>query len=387
VGAVPDRRRVERHAGDEKQRIEVQPRGAVAVELFESEAEVGTARTSERGTRAIDQAHPVLEIEDLRTYFHTQAGVVKAVDGVSLTLHRGETLAVVGESGSGKSVTFRSILGLIPRPPGRIESGSARLEGMDLLTLPERRLRQVRGDRIGLIVQDAFTALSPLFTIGYQIANVVRAHEDVGKAEASRRALEALDAVHIPRPDRQFHAYPRELSGGMQQRVLIAMALMSRPDILIADEPTTALDVTIEAQILELLDELRRELGMSMILITHDLGVVARYAQTVAIMYAGKIVELGDVRTLFYEPRHPYTRALLESLPRPGAGDRQRLRPIRGQPPNLSDPPSGCAFHPRCDFRRGRDICVAHIPELRGHANAQRVACHFADEVGRHRAS
>ncbi len=292
-------------------------------------------------------SEPLLEVRDLQTWFHTDDGVVRAVDGVSLALDAGKTLAVVGESGSGKSVTSLSILRLIPEPPGRIEGGSIRFRGRELLTLAPRELRAVRGREISMIFQEPMTSLNPVYTCGEQILETIVLHEKVSRAEARKRAIEMLRLVGIPSPEQRVDEYPHQMSGGMRQRVMIAMALACRPAILIADEPTTALDVTIQAQILELLKKLQAELGMAVLLITHDLGVVAETADHVAVMYAGQVVESCDVRAAFERPLHPYTSGLLHSLPRLGEA-RESLRVIPGTVPNPAAFPAGCRFHPRC---------------------------------------
>jgi len=292
-------------------------------------------------------SEPLLEVRDLQTHFHTDDGVVRAVDGVSFSLDAGKTLAVVGESGSGKSVTSLSILRLIPEPPGRIEGGSIRFRGRELLTLAPRELRAVRGREISMIFQEPMTSLNPVYTCGEQILETIVLHEKVSRAEARKRAIEMLRLVGIPSPEQRVDEYPHQMSGGMRQRVMIAMALACRPAILIADEPTTALDVTIQAQILELLKKLQAELGMAVLLITHDLGVVAETADHVAVMYAGQVVEACDVRAAFDRPLHPYTAGLLHSLPRLGEA-RETLRVIPGTVPNPVAFPAGCRFHPRC---------------------------------------
>jgi len=323
----------------------------------------------------------LLEIVDLKTYFETGSGFAKAVDGVSLTVTRGKTLAVVGESGSGKTVTFLSVLGLVPRPPGRVVSGQAFFAGRDLLRMRDEELRAIRGKEIAVIFQDPAAALNPVFRVGQQLVNVIRSHGEISRTEAKARALDALAMVAIPRAAERFNAYPHELSGGMKQRVLIAMVLALRPQILIADEPTTALDVTIQAQILELLNDLRQELDMGLVLISHDLGIVAQFAQSVAVMYAGKIVEAADVDTVFYKSRHPYTRSLIQSSPRLDEATRERLTAIEGQPPSVGSLPSGCAFHPRCFLSRNRQECKSEIPTLAPCGAGHLVACHFAGEL------
>lgn len=289
---------------------------------------------------------PILDVRDLRTYFATDEGLVKAVDGVTFQLGRGKILGIVGESGSGKSATALSIMRLIPHPPGRIVGGSIHFFGEDLLAKAEAEMRQIRGARISMIFQDPMTSLDPVFTIGQQLAEALTYHQRLKKKEAYARSVEMLQMVGIPSPEVRMHNYPHEFSGGMQQRAMIAMALLCRPDVLLADEPTTALDVTIEVQILELLQEVRERLGTSIILITHDLRVVVNVCNDVAVMYAGNIVEAGPVQEVFTNPQHPYTMGLMESIPRPGL--RGRLRPIPGRPPNLVDLPPGCRFAPRC---------------------------------------
>jgi peptide/nickel transport system ATP-binding protein len=289
----------------------------------------------------------LLRVENLKTYFHTDDAVVRAVDGVSFEVRAGETLAVVGESGSGKSVTALSILRLIPQPPGRIESGRIVFQGRDLLTVSEAEMRRVRGSEISMIFQEPMTSLNPVFTCGEQIIEAVMLHDRVDRRRARQRAIEMLELVGIPSAPQRVDEYPHQLSGGMRQRVMIAMALACRPSVLIADEPTTALDVTIQAQILELLKRLQAEFGMAVIIITHDLGVVAETADRVAVMYAGQVVEYSDVRSAFKRPLHPYAAGLQASLPKLGE-TRDRLRVIPGNVPNPARFPPGCRFHPRC---------------------------------------
>jgi peptide/nickel transport system ATP-binding protein/oligopeptide transport system ATP-binding protein len=288
----------------------------------------------------------LLEVRDLKTHFFTDEGVVRAVDGVSFDVRAGETLAVVGESGSGKSVTSLSILRLIPSPPGRIVSGSIRFRGRDLLALPAEEMRRIRGREISMIFQEPMTSLNPVYTCGEQVMESLILHERLSRRDARLRAIDLLRMVGIPSPDQRVDEYPHQMSGGMRQRVMIAMALACRPAILIADEPTTALDVTIQAQILELLKRLQGELGMAVILITHDLGVVAETADRVVVMYGGQVVESCDVRSAFRRTLHPYTSGLLRSLPR--LGSREPLRVIPGTVPNPADFPRGCRFEPRC---------------------------------------
>ncbi|MCB9662501.1 MAG: ABC transporter ATP-binding protein [Alphaproteobacteria bacterium] len=288
----------------------------------------------------------VLQVEDLQTHFHTEHGVVKAVDGVSFEVGRGEIMGLVGESGSGKSVTNLSILRLVPTPPGRFAGGRILFQGEDLLTLPEARLRTYRGNRIAMIFQDPMTSLNPYLRVSRQIGEVLELHKGIDRAQAHRRSIELLEMVGIPDPARRVDQYPHEFSGGMRQRVVIAMALACEPELLLADEPTTALDVTIQAQILELIQGLAKELGTAVVLVTHDLGVVAGVADKVAVMYAGRIVERGPVGALFSRPMHPYTRGLLASVPR--LDTRGRLVPVRGMPPDLTTLGEGCAFRDRC---------------------------------------
>ncbi|MDF2114351.1 ABC transporter ATP-binding protein [Roseiarcaceae bacterium H3SJ34-1] len=298
---------------------------------------------------------PLLDVRDLTTHFFTQKGAFAAVDKVSFSVNAGETMALVGESGCGKSVTAASILRLVPDPPGRITGGEIIFEGRDLLSLTMREMRKVRGGRIGMIFQEPMTSLNPVFTIGDQITESLREHRSISRADAERRAIELLDLVRIPDARRQIHNYPHRLSGGMRQRAMIAMALACDPALLIADEPTTALDVTTQAQILELLDELKRSLGMAILLITHDLGVVAEYAQSVLVMYAGRGVEAAKVEDLFHSPIHPYTRGLLGALPHPdddvdSEGRPLPLNEISGMVPALDAMPAGCRFEPRCSY-------------------------------------
>lgn len=310
-------------------------------------------------------AEPLLDIKDLKVEFRTAEGVFKAVDGVSLSLNRGRVLGLVGESGCGKTMTALSILRLVPSPPGRITGGVIRFDGQDLLGLDERALRAVRGRRIAMVFQEPSTALNPVLTVGEQVAEMLRVHLNMSRAAAWARTVELLQLVGIPSPDRRARDYPHQLSGGMRQRVMIAMAVACSPDLLIADEPTTALDVTIQAQILALLDDLRQRLRMAMILISHDLGVIAETADEVAIMYAGRIVESAPTETLFSRPLHPYTIGLMHSLPRFDGlhqGNRGRLQAIPGMVPSLARLPAGCTFHPRCG--QMMDHCHTRAPAL-----------------------
>ena len=291
----------------------------------------------------------LLEVDDLRTSFHTRNGVVRAVDGVSFCIDRGETLGIVGESGSGKSVTCLSLLGLVPQPPGRIEGAGAVLEGIDLLRCPQEVLRGIRGRRIAMIFQDPMTSLNPYMTIEEQLMEPLLIHEKIGRAAAARMALQALQEVGVPEAEQRIRSYPHQFSGGMRQRVMIAMALIGKPDLLIADEPTTALDVTVQAQILDLIAQQQRQRGVAVIFISHDLSVVAGFCDRVMVMYAGRVVETADTRAVFREPKHPYTRALQRSRPAMQAKGAE-LYVIPGLPPDLSRPVPGCAFAPRCEF-------------------------------------
>ena len=308
-----------------------------------------------------------LEVDDLRTHFFTREGVVRAVDGVSFAVEKGKTLGIVGESGCGKSVTALSIMGLIPRPPARIVSGSVVFEGRDLTKLSERALEDVRGREIAMIFQDPMTSLNPTLTIGTQITETIRRHYDVPAAQARKKAVELLEEVRIPRAGERLGDYPHRFSGGMRQRVMIAIALSCDPKLLIADEPTTALDVTVQASVLDLLDDLRHEHEMAMIIITHDMGVVAEAADDIIVMYAGQVVEQASTLDLFDRPEHPYTEALLGALPQiEGEGIRHgRLTAIPGRPPDLIDPPEACRFGPRCPYANQGDSCTSVMPELR----------------------
>ena len=314
----------------------------------------------------------LLEIRDLRTIFTTAAGEACAVDGVSLSLDTMRTLGLVGESGCGKTMTALSIMRLVP-PPGRIVAGRIALDGRDLLQLSERAMRAVRGADIAMIFQEPMTSLNPVFTVGDQIAEAVRLHQDASRAAARTQAIEMLRTVEISEPERRYDEYPHQLSGGMRQRVMIAMALSCRPRVLIADEPTTALDVTIQAQILDLLGGLQRRLGMAMLLVTHDLGIVAERADAVAIMYAGRVVEYGGVADVFHRPLHPYTRGLLHSIPKIGTARQRRLDAIPGMVPDLFHLPSGCRFRDRCTL--AIDACATTDPPLEEHAAGHWAAC------------
>jgi len=317
----------------------------------------------------------LLEVEDLGTWFYTRQGIVKAVDGVDFQVASGETLAIVGESGCGKSMTALSLMRLIPDPPGRIVSGAVKLAGRDLLKISEEEMRGVRGNEISMIFQEPMTSLNPVMTIGKQISEALILHRDMNRKTALKRAVEMLDLVRIPEPAQRAKEYPHQLSGGMRQRAMIAMALACNPKVLIADEPTTALDVTIQAQILELMQEMKERFGMAIMLITHAMGVVAETCQRVTVMYAGKVVEEAPVEALFGNPRHPYTQGLIRSIPRVdrAAEKKQRLEAIPGTVPSLLEPPPGCRFADRCKYVT--DICVRGMPPLKEVGPGHYVRC------------
>ena len=321
----------------------------------------------------------LLEIDKLKTQFFTSAGIVKAVDGVSYTVDGGETVAVVGESGCGKSVTAMSILRLIPWPPGKINGGEIRFDGKNLLDLSEEEMRNVRGKDISMIFQEPMTSLNPVLTIGLQLTETMLSHTDISEADAHKRAIDLLGLVGISEPERRLEQFPHHLSGGMRQRVMIAMALSCEPKLIIADEPTTALDVTIQAQILELMKNLTRDLGVAMIIITHNLGVVARYADRVNVMYAGKIIESGSAADIYYRPHHPYTLALLKSVPRMDQQRQAKLDPVEGQPPDLTMLDEGCAFRSRCRF--ATEECATSFPSLDEVAEGHATACFQKEQV------
>ena len=324
-------------------------------------------------------ATPVLEISDLDVRFRTEAGVVHAVRGVDLTVDEGSVVGVVGESGCGKTVTMLAALGLLPR--NATVTGSIKFRGRELLGLSNRELRKLRGAKLAMIFQDPVTSLNPVFSIGHQVAEAVRVHHPkLSRHDTTKQAVELLARVGIPEPDKRAHDYPHQFSGGMCQRAMIAMAMANDPDVLIADEPTTALDVTIQAQILDLLRDLRRDKGIAVVLITHDLGVVAGLAEEMAVLYAGRVVERGAVGEIYDHPRHPYTRGLLSSLPKLTESGEARLTPIVGAPPSMLSVPSGCSFHPRCP--RSEDVCSRDDPRLR-QVGAVRSACHFAEDLDR----
>ena len=313
---------------------------------------------------------PVLSVRNLRTYFDTNEGVVKSVDGVSFDLHEGRTLGIVGESGCGKSITSLSIMGLIPTPPGWIESDGILFKGQDLLTLSEDEMNMIRGNEIAMIFQEPMTSLNPVMQVGDQIAEALLLHKPITATEAKSRTIDLMRQVKIPNAEKRYYEFPHELSGGMRQRVMIAMALSCEPEILICDEPTTALDVTIQAQILELIDELKQTYKSTIMMITHDMGVIAQMADEVIVMYGGKAVECAPVDDLFYDPLHPYTQALLDSIPK--LHKDEPLKSIRGVVPKASDMPCGCSFHPRCDF--AKEICQTQPPEV-SMADGRKVTC------------
>ncbi|WP_431775968.1 ABC transporter ATP-binding protein [Streptomyces cucumeris] len=332
-----------------------------------------------------DDGTPLLEVRDLHVEFHTREGLAKAVNGVNYSVRAGETLAVLGESGSGKSVTAQAIMGILDMPPGKIPQGQILYCGEDMLTMSNEERRKIRGRKIAMIFQDALSALNPVLSVGYQLGEMFRVHQGLSKKEAKAKAIELMDRVRIPAAKERVGDYPHQFSGGMRQRIMIAMALALEPDLIIADEPTTALDVTVQAQVMDLLAELQREYNMGLILITHDLGVVADVADKIAVMYAGRIVETAPVHELYKRPAHPYARGLLESIPRLDRKG-QELYAIKGLPPNLLKVPSGCAFNPRCP--KAEDICSTEIPvlhqvteqdgtELPGRGSA----CHFWKET------
>jgi oligopeptide/dipeptide ABC transporter ATP-binding protein len=322
----------------------------------------------------------LLKIDSLQTYFFSAAGVVKAVDGISFDVNQGETMAIVGESGCGKSVSALSILRLVADPPGRIIGGSIRFQDRDLLRLSDEEIREVRGKDIAMVFQEPMTSLNPVLTIGRQLTETMEQHLDMTRDQAVARAIELLGMVGISDPERRLRQYPHHFSGGMRQRVMIAMALCCEPKLIIADEPTTALDVTVQAQILELMKDLTQRLGVALIIITHNLGIVARYADRVNVMYAGRIIESGTAHDIYHHPHHPYTLALLRSVPRMDQPRRARLDPVRGQPPDLSRLGAGCSFHPRCGFAIAR--CASQSPPLeRVDGGDHLAACFEADNV------
>lgn len=317
----------------------------------------------------------ILEVKDLHVTFKTYGGTVQAVRGVNFHLNKGETLAIVGESGCGKSVTANAVMGLIPSPPGKITSGKILFKGQDLTKLPEKKMRAIRGVDISMIFQDPMTALNPTLTIGTQLTEGVKQHLKVSDKEARKQALAMMNLVGIPNPEERLKQYPHQFSGGMRQRIVIAIALICEPELLIADEPTTALDVTIQAQILELFEKIQEVTGVSIILITHDLGVVAKIADRIAVMYAGKIIETGTKREIFYKREHPYTKGLLHSVPR--LDTKEKLMPIEGTPPDLFSPPRGCPFTVRCPF--AMEVCNKVYPVSTTLSNSHSVDCWLQD--------
>ena len=322
-------------------------------------------------------AEPLLEVKDLRVHFPTEDGLVKAVDGISFSIQPGETLGVVGESGSGKSVSFLTIMGLVNSQQAEI-TGKVLYRGQDLLTMPNDELRSIRGASMSMIFQDPMTSLHPFYKVGDQISEAVRAHQPISKRDGAEQAVEMLRRVGIPRPEERAKQFPHEFSGGMRQRAMIAMALSLNPDLLIADEPTTALDVTVQAQILDLIDRLKDEFNAAVAIITHDLGVVAEHCDNIQVMYAGKIVEMGDRNDIYYASHHPYTWGLLRSIPRLDTRSDERLVPIQGLPPSLINVPSGCAFHPRCPYVM--DVCKVDYPPLIPADGHHASACHLSLE-------
>jgi len=324
-----------------------------------------------------DHNEAILDVRNLKVHFPTPDGVVKAVDGISFQIHPGETIGVVGESGSGKSVSFLTVMGLVSTREALIQ-GEIIFKGRDLLALPTEETRHMRGKEMGMVFQDPMTSLHPMYRVGTQIAEAVRTHQDVRKKAAWDMAVEMLRLVGIPNPKESARRYPHEFSGGMRQRAMIGMALILNPDLLIADEPTTALDVTVQAQILDLLDRLKADFNAAVAIITHDLGVVAEHCDRIQVMYAGKIVETGHSQVIYYRSRHPYTWGLLQSIPRLDAEEVHRLRPIQGLPPSLIEVPSGCAFHPRCPY--AMDICRREVPKLGPPHAFNASACHLPTE-------
>ncbi|WMX45223.1 ABC transporter ATP-binding protein [Streptomyces roseicoloratus] len=335
--------------------------------------------------RGGDHTGPLLEVRDLHVEFHTRDGVAKAVNGVNYSVNAGETLAVLGESGSGKSVTAQAIMGILDMPPGKIPQGEILFRGQDMLKMSNEERRKIRGRKIAMIFQDALSSLNPVLSVGYQLGEMFRVHQGLSKKDATARAIELMDRVKIPAAKARVSDYPHQFSGGMRQRIMIAMALALEPDLIIADEPTTALDVTVQAQVMDLLAELQQEFNMGLILITHDLGVVADVADKIAVMYAGRIVEQAPVHELYKRPAHPYTRGLLDSIPRLDQKG-QELYAIKGLPPNLLKIPSGCAFNPRCP--KATDLCHTEVPPLvpvteqdGTELPGRKSACHFWKET------
>ncbi|MCL1594702.1 MAG: ABC transporter ATP-binding protein [Actinomycetia bacterium] len=341
-------------------------------------------KSEDLGGSSADPTAPLLEVDNLHVEFRIEDGTVRAVNGLSYTLGRGETLAILGESGSGKSVSAQAVMGILDTPPGFVTQGSVKFRGVDLLALNKKSktydhvVPEVRGTRIAMVFQDALTALNPVYTVGWQIGEMFRVHQGASRKEAKEKAIEMMERVKIPSARERINSYPHEFSGGMRQRVMIAMALSMDPDVIIADEPTTALDVTVQSQIMELLAELQRETGMGMILITHDLAVVADVADRVVVMYAGREMETAEIDDIFHLPSHPYTLGLMESIARPDVHV-DRLTPIPGTPPDLLAIPSGCPFHPRCTYATER--CPKEVPELESVNGSHSSACFYWKEV------
>lgn len=325
-----------------------------------------------------DNHAPLLEVENLHVEFNTRDGVARAVNGMNFTLHAGQTLGILGESGCGKSVTSQAIMGILDEPPASVPQGQIRYRGVDLLTMDESTRRHVRANKIAIIFQDALSSLNPVFNVGWQISELFREHQGLSKKDAKAKSVEMLDLVGIPGAKSRIDDYPHQFSGGMRQRVMIAMALALKPDVIIADEPTTALDVTVQAQVMGLLSDLQKEMQLGLILITHDMGVVANVADDICVMYAGNAVEQADVLQTYEAPAHPYTKALLESIPRIDQKG-QELTVIKGLPPALTDPPAGCSFHPRCTM--ARDRCREDKPPLYELPGGRKSACHYWEEV------
>lgn len=352
-------------------------RGKVDEVAASSQSGDSLARPNGKKARKKITDEKILQVNDLQVSFKTYGGEVEAVRGVNFDLYKGETLAIVGESGCGKSVTSNAIMGLIPEPAGMIKNGSILFKNIELTKLSKSELRKIQGIDVSMIFQDPMTALNPTLTIGEQLTEGLRTHKKVGKQEARLKAIEMLNLVGIPNPSERLKQYPHQFSGGMRQRIVIAIALICDPELLIADEPTTALDVTIQAQILELFEEIQRKTDISIILITHDLGVVAKIADRIAVMYAGKIVEIGDKREIFYTPQHPYTQGLLNSVPRLDLMD-EELQPIDGTPPDLFSPPTGCPFTARCKF--AMEVCDHVYPFTSKLSDAHKVDCWLQDD-------
>jgi len=351
---------------------------ATGVDTVSLDGRRGTARDAALDSIGFDPTAPLLQVDDLQVEFRTRDGVAKAINGVSFSVDEGETLGILGESGCGKSVTAQAIMGILDTPPAYVTGGRVVLRGVDLLTLPEETRRRVRASKVAMIFQDALSSLNPVFTVGYQLGELFRQHRGYSKQDAKKEAVGLLELVGIPAAADRVDDYPHQFSGGMRQRVMIAMSLALDPDVLIADEPTTALDVTVQAQIMKLLADLQAERNMGLILITHDMGVVADVADKICVMYAGRIVERADVHSTYKSPAHPYTQALLRSIPRVDLKG-QELDSIEGLPPNLTQLPGGCSFHPRCTY--ARDRCREDEPPLYDVDGERQSACHFYAEV------